>query len=381
MAPTPRTPVLWLATIAVAAFGASSIAFYRPDGETNRGLALNSLQRALASLEDESLESETRLAAYGDGLSEAAALLHLALRSSPIDTVSIERLATVRWESGILAGSPDTAAVTSLMAIASSRAPRVPGIQADLGELLYRMGRADEATPFMARALALSTSMTNRVVATMTNAGLEPEEIVEALPRMPYVLIALKDSFLTARRGETFLDLVERDLPNATPSVLSTYGEACLQLRVPTRLMEHMVHLEAVDDRAIMAERARQAGHAAFAQGDITRALQLADTARRSMPGDPTYDEFFGAIALAAGRATDAASAFRNALAHTVRLGGPTRARARLYREIGQAVEAEGRGDLAVDDYRRAIALDPGEPYALARLAALDATVSGMSPE
>jgi hypothetical protein len=57
------------------------------------------------------------------------------------------------------------------MEIAAARAPTVPEIQADLGDLLCRMGRTEEAGPFLKRAVELSPSMTNRVVATMADSG------------------------------------------------------------------------------------------------------------------------------------------------------------------------------------------------------------------
>ena len=154
MTPTIRTLALGVAAIALAICGAGSVASYRPDDVTRQAQALAALKRALSALDDETLESTARLAAYREGLSEADALLCRAIRSNPTDARSIERLAVVRWESGVLAGNPNADAVSSLMSIASTQAPRVPEIQADLGELLYKMGRADDAMPYMARALA-----------------------------------------------------------------------------------------------------------------------------------------------------------------------------------------------------------------------------------
>ena len=106
-----RSLALWVAASAVATFGAASVASYRPGGVTDRALAVESLKGALASLNDEALDSAARLAAYRDGLSGTAALLRRALRSNPTDTRSIERLATVRWESGVLKGTPDVESV------------------------------------------------------------------------------------------------------------------------------------------------------------------------------------------------------------------------------------------------------------------------------
>src|SRR5882672_10060602 len=112
MTPKIRTLALGVAAIAVAIFGAAAVASYRPDEVTSRARAQAALKQALAALDNDALDSKARLIAYRDGLYEADALLRQAIRSNPTDTTSIERLATVRWESGVLAGSPDTEPVS-----------------------------------------------------------------------------------------------------------------------------------------------------------------------------------------------------------------------------------------------------------------------------
>jgi tetratricopeptide (TPR) repeat protein len=128
-----------------------------------------------------------------------------------------------------------------------------------------------------------------------------------------------------------------------------------------------------------MAERKRQTAHALFALGILNGALEMADAARHALPEDPSYDEFYGEIALASGRGADAAHAFRDALSSAVAGGTTTRFRAHLYDRLGQALEADGKGDLAVDAYRRAVELEATESHAVLRLAALDAAITGQT--
>src|SRR5262245_42875713 len=89
---------LWLSASLIAAFGVGSV-IHRPMGASDRALAVTSLKSALATLDDETLDPTTRLASYREGLRQTDALLRLAIRSTPVETATIERLATVRWES------------------------------------------------------------------------------------------------------------------------------------------------------------------------------------------------------------------------------------------------------------------------------------------
>jgi len=334
------------------------------------------LGRSIAALDDRSLDARERTSRYRAGLAEADALACRAVLASPDDARAIERLAGIRWERSVFGDAPSGGSIDTLIALAGERAPRVPDVQLELGRTLYKMGRADEASARMARAVALSPSMTNRAVAAMIDAGMPPSDVAEALGRTPATMAALKDHFLEAGRGAEFLDLVEHDLAKAPAELLWSYGEACLQLRVPARLRDAMAALPSTSDRGVAAERSRQRAHASHALGDLRAALEEAALARRLAGDDPSYAEFFGEIALASGRASDAAEAFRGALEGAVARGASPAVRSRLYREIGQSLEAEGRGDLAVDAFRHALALDPQEAYARSRVSSLEATMT-----
>lgn len=372
MRATLRIVLLCASAGAVVAFGGTSVAFYRSGGDSDRTRSLATLRQALQSLDDATMDPSGRLASYSDGLARADVLLCRAIRRSPVDTASIERLALVRWESEVLRGSPDAAAISSLMRIAGDRAPRVPEIQANLGDLFCKMGRPDDAVPFLRRAVELSPSMTNRAVASLTAAAIPPSTIVEALPQDPEVLIAIKPAFFESGQGVDFLELVERRLAGANPSLLMAYGEACLQLGAPARLKDRITALPPTNDRQVSAERACQAAHGWHSLGDANRALTMADEARRLAPLDPRLMEFYGEIALAAGRGADAEAAFRRSLELILTEGaGPAR-RARLYEALGRSLESQGRADVAYDAFRRAVDLDPNAANASERLAAYE---------
>lgn len=382
MTRAPRTLTLWVAATSVAVFGLASVASYRPGGVTYRDLAVVSLRNALVALDDKSLDSKSRLTAYSEGLRRTDLLLRRALESNPTDTASIERMATVRWEAGVLAGTTDADSVASLMNIAATRAPRVPEIHAGLGDLFYRMGLPERASPFMKRAVELSPSMAIRAVATMQAAGVLPGEILDVLPPVPEVLIAVRDQFIASGQGLSYLDHVEHQLARATPMLLTIYGEACRELRVPERLRDRIVALPSTRDPGVRAARLCQTAHAWLSLGDPQRALVLADEARRATPTDPGVIEFYGEVALAGGLGEEAETAFRRSLELVLALAEgaePTR-RARLYDALGRSLEVQGRADFAYDAFRRAVEIDPSFRNAAARVAAYEHLSSSPPP-
>jgi tetratricopeptide (TPR) repeat protein len=370
MTPTFRTLALGVAAIAVAVFGAASVASYRPNDLTDRARALTALKAALAALDNDALDSSARLVAYRDGLDHADALLREAIRSNPMDTASIERLATVRWESGVLSGSPDSEPVSSLIDVAAARAPRVSEIQADLGELLYRMGRVEDARSYMARAVALSPSMTNRVVATMLDAGVPPERILTSLPPTVELMIALRGSFAQAGDWSEWLTAAERLLPEHPRTLMVSYADACLASSAPDRLLARMGQVGAFADSGDEAERQIAIGRAHLERKDMALAAEAAAAAQALSPADPRLLELVGQVAFLAGDSAKAEQAFRDALGAVARSGIEQIDRARLYRERGQALEHLGRVEEAFDEYRRALNLTPEDPWLRLRFAA-----------
>jgi Tfp pilus assembly protein PilF len=361
---------LGVVSIAVAAFGAASVAAYRPGGVTDGTIAFEELKKALAYLDLSELDSAARLSAYREGLIRADGQLRRAILSTPVDTGSIERLAAVRWESGVLAGDPNAAAVQSLVGIAAERAPRVPDIQADIGALLCRMGNPVMAAPFMRRAVELSPTMTNRVVSLMQDAGMEPTAIADNLPRTAELMVALRAGFAQSGDLEEWLVSAEDLLPEHPGELLPSYTDACLQTGAQDRLIAHLEGLGVLRERSAEARRQIAIGRVQLARKAWTLAASAAKRARALSPGDWGVLEFAGQMASAAGDPVQAESAFRDALTALAHSGGREIDRARLYRQRGQALERLGRVEEAFDEYRRAVELVPDDPWLRQRYAA-----------
>lgn len=373
MKTTRHIPAKLAVAASIAAFGAASIAAYRPGGVTDRDLATESLKRAVASLGNAALDTNDGLNAYRDGLRESDALLRRAIRSHPTDTASIERLATVGWESGVLAGGQQADSLSPLMAIAATRAPRVSVIQADLGALLYKMGRSDEAAACMKRAVALSPTMTSRVVTRMLEVGMEPNTILATLPPTAETVLALRDP--TARTGDwsDWLVPVERLLPEHPRDLMISYTDACLASNESTRLLDHVMSLGVLADKGAEAERQIAIGRAYVVQKAMTLAAGAAAKALDLSPTDPRLLELVGQVAFLAGDSAKAETSFRDALSALAQSGIQQNERARLYRERGQALEQLGRVEEAFDEYRRAVEIEPDDPWLRQRFAATTA--------
>jgi tetratricopeptide (TPR) repeat protein len=285
-----------------------------------------------------------------------------------VDTGSIERLAAVRWESGVLAGNPNAAAIRSLVSIAAERAPRVPDIQADIGSLLYRMGNPDKAAPFMRRAVELSPTMTNRVVTLMQDAGVEPATIADTLPRTTELLTLLREGLARSGHLEEWLQNVEEALPEHPQELLWTYTDACLAAHTEDRLLANVRRLGVLSERTAEAERQIAIGRAQLAQHAWTLAASAAAIATTLAPTDARMLDHAGQTAFSAGDLITAEAAFRGALHALALEDRRTHDRARMYRQHGQVLERLGRVDEALDDYRRAAELVPDDSWLRERL-------------
>src|SRR5262249_24850602 len=145
------------------------------------------------------------LAAYEEHLAAARRLLRRAILADLEDARAIQRLAAVTWELDALDGRAGEESIARPARVAGDPAARVPPVQIERGELLYKMGRADEACTFMARAVTLASSSSGRVVASMRTAGEDPAEILRSLPPVPAVLRALAPVFASEGRGEELI--------------------------------------------------------------------------------------------------------------------------------------------------------------------------------
>jgi tetratricopeptide (TPR) repeat protein len=129
---------------------------------------------------------------------------------------------------------------------------------------------------------------------------------------------------------------------------------------------------EPFDTVEVEAERLRQRSRAAVADGSLEEALADAASAAELLPSSPPHLEHLGDVSLAAARAREAVRAYRRALGLAAKGGAAPRLRARLYRKIGQAEERRGDVDAAYDAYRMALQVDPQEPHAARRMAAME---------
>jgi tetratricopeptide (TPR) repeat protein len=362
------------AGLLVLGFGGLAAAHYRSAGSEDRQRAATLIQNALDDLHAPGTASST-VDAYAAQLARADGELCVALARYPLDSLSMQRLAAIRWEGGVLRGGDEGRSALALADIAATRAPRDPNVQAAIGALLLRMAQPDRASAFMTRSVAMLPSMTNRVVSSMLETGNDPDDVVTALGATPLVLIATKDGYLQRGQGSRFLELVEQHLGAAPALLLETYGDACLELHVPERLRDRIGSLAPSADTAIGAYRNMQTARAWYASGDLSAAARYAQDACATLPEDARTWELNGTVSLADIRFTDAEKAFRAALDRVVVSGGDAKRRSRVYTEIGMSLERQGRGDVAYDAFRRAVELDPDAREASNRIASYQRTI------
>jgi tetratricopeptide (TPR) repeat protein len=371
-----RVLVLITAALAVATFVAASIATFHPHGATIGSRAADAMRRALLTLNDDTLASNDRLTAYRERLLESQRLLIRTLRANPTNTSAIERLAVVRWELGVLQGTPDSTSASALAAIAAGRAPRVPDVQFGLGELFLRMGLIDDAVKFLGVAVELSPQKTNQVVKSMLDAGMDPATIARDLPHSVELVVALKEPFERSGDASEWLTAAETLLPKHPTELIWLYAEFCFARNSTNRLLDHAQSLGVLPDPEAEARRQVVIGRAEVLVGDQNGAASAAAKARALAPLDTSVLTYAGQIALAVGRGSDAEACFREAL-HTLAVSRDrTMERARLYRQHGQALESIGRIDEAFDAYRRAQELWPDDPWLKQRFAISSPTVT-----
>jgi hypothetical protein len=148
----------------------SSTVWLGPKGPALQEAIDARIRRALAALNGSASEP---FSDYGAELRAAKVLLQRAVLANVADTRAIQRLAAVNWELGVLDDTLDGPGLVGLVAIGGARAPRVPEIQAELGSILYKLGRPDDARAYMAGSLPLF-SYGLPVVPIMVDAGADP---------------------------------------------------------------------------------------------------------------------------------------------------------------------------------------------------------------
>lgn len=358
----------------------SVLAWLGPKGSTLEDAIDAKLKDAVAALDDPKRESAARVPAYQTELQTAEILLRRAVLANLADTRSIQRLAAVEWELGILGGTPDEQGVATLVGVAGARAPRVPEIQIELGELLYKLGRFEDAKPFMVRAVSLSAFTARRAVGIMLNAGLEPGEVLRTLPPVPEVLAALMPEFSSQGRGAEFLSVLEARMLFSSSVLLRTYGDLAISLRQADRLHSHLSNLERLDDVHAEAERQLQLGRASAFRGEWDAAYRFGSGALSLWPADPRYCEFAAATAIESNHLLESEAFLRDGLMRLASVEGAGGWRARFYRGLGELHDRMGKGDEALVFYRRALEQDPGEPVARAKVAQIELLLAPKTP-
>lgn len=359
-ATSPERTVLDLGRTGVSAPGGFELA----DAADDR------MRGAIDTLQDTSSPPTERYRAYRGQLEIAERLLQASLRSLPAQADAITRLAAVRYELDPPVTDAQYGIVLAMVDVASEMAPRVPDVQARLGDLLFRMGRQAEALAYHRRAVELDPRLGADVVATLSEMGMSPAGIAEALPGNRGVLAALAGPFADSGATGRYLDLVDASGVEPDAELIARYGAVALASGSPGRILATFGegHLTAPRDEA---ERLRQLARAHSALDELDAAREAAASACRIAPDEPGPYEDLGNIAFRLGDHDGAVAAFRSALGAAARGDAPPRFRARMYSRIGTVEEARGRPDQAYDSFRRAVAIDPDDPVASARLRAM----------
>ncbi len=331
------------------------------------------VQEGLAILDDTSRPASERIGLYKEKLKRAEALLIRSLRAQPAQARTLAALAAVRWE----LDPPLTPAALNthleMIRLASGMAPTYPDVQKRLGELLLNMGRSTEALEYLSRAVGLDPSLGREVIALLRQNLLTAEQIFEALPEHPQVLVHLDLPYREESKQAEYLVLLERALGREIdPALLGRYGRTCLRLRQSARLLAFVDRIGRQRDTAAEGERLSQRSRAWGAQGRAAEALADARRARELQPDLLARAEYLGDVALVADDEATALSSYRDALGIVARTNASPKHRARLYGKIGRAEEQRGRPDLAYDAYRMALELNPDEARARERVSEME---------
>jgi len=334
------------------------------------------MEAGLEFLEDSSRPAPERIGLYHEELRRAEALLIRSLRAQPAQARVLAALAAVRWELEPPLTPEATRKHLDLIELASRMAPTYPVVQRELGELLLKMGRRREALPYFARAIEFDPGQSREVVHLLADYLFTADQMREALPRDPMVLVHLDRPYLEESKGGEYLGLLdrafEREPAGIDPLLIGRYGTTCLRLREPERLLAKMDAIGELSEARAEGERLRQRARAQLALGNADAAIEDARRARELEPEALHQAEHLGDVLVRAGRGSAAVTAYREALGLFARANAGGSARARLYRKIGQAEEQDGHPDRGYDAYRRALELDPDEVVARRRVTAME---------
>jgi tetratricopeptide (TPR) repeat protein len=344
-----------------------------PPAKSLTAAAHDRMEAGLELLEDTSRPAPERIRLYRAELERAEDLLIRSLRAQPAQAGALASLAAVRWELDPPVTAEAVRKHLDMIALASRMAPTFPDVQRDLGELLLKMGRRDEALGYLARTVELDPRLSREVVQMLQDYLFTADQMLAALPRNAQVLAYLERPYREESREATYLELLEEALRNGVdPILLTRYGSTCLRLARPDRLLDRMDAFGELPDVEVEAERLKQRARALVALHEPALAVEAATRSRELQPEVPHRAEYLGDVALRAGEHATAEAAYRDSLRLLARAKAGAVVRARLYRKIGQVEEDRGKPDRAYDAYRRALELDPAEPLARERVDAME---------
>jgi hypothetical protein len=157
--------------------------FVGPPSSALDAATTDTIEAALAVLNDTTRPPADRLAAYRERLADAETLLLRGLRAQPAQARGLARLAAVRWELDPPTSPQQVDYFLEMIALAARMAPQSAGVQAQLGELLLKMSRGGEALLYLARAVELDATRSRDAVRLLTAYLVPTAEMVGTLPR------------------------------------------------------------------------------------------------------------------------------------------------------------------------------------------------------
>jgi len=339
---------------------------------------------AVEALNDSTLPGSSRIRTYRRELELAETLMEHSLRAQPAQSRNLALLAALRWELHPPTDVTSRDEFLDIVEHAADMAPLVPKVQLDLGELLLKMNRIEAAGEFFARAIELDRSVTRTVVAALSQQLVPAEEMLGLLPDLPEVIFHLNPAFSAESNDERYLEILEEALvrwdPSQNPRLLNSFTETCLRLRQGERALRRLNEIGELDDSVAEATRLLQRGRIELALDQPDSAAVDARSVIRLQPVNPFFLERAARLLHLAGEVEEAMVAFRTALPLLARRRGTERDRARVYRQIGQAEEARSGWQEALDAYRLAVSLDPGEKFAAKRLREFDVESGVVDP-
>jgi tetratricopeptide (TPR) repeat protein len=362
-----------VALLVVLGFGGVSIAKYRSTQSDVRKQSIELLRNALADLQSPAKEPSEIIGNYVSRLNDADSALRAFLTVNPLDTFSIQQLAAVRWESGVLRDGANQPPVMALVELAAARAPRDPNTHIALAALLFKLGDSKRACNIAARAVELSHSYARKAVDLMIANGVSAREITTSLPRTPEVLLSTAEVFHAALLDSELMPMVEQLLDSAPMQLVPLYSDLSLATANARRLADRMSLPFPGEMPLLKSLRLAEQARALLALGELRKALAGVSEINSSVDVNMLILEITGDVALAARDSKSATFAFRRSLALAAEQTEPSCALARLYRKVGQAAEVGNQPEVAYDAYKRALALCNHEHPASLRIAAMEA--------